>query len=154
MLAWLKPQSCSTVSVQKAYIVVTPAPDTNPLIFYLLITQREKECSVIPRLGLQYKPWGELWISMHPKCDVYMMTSSNGTFSRYWPFFVRGIHRSPVNSPHKGQWRGAFDVFFDLRLNIRLCKQSCGWWFETPSRPLWGHSNGSVAPSSRCTRGR
>ena len=28
------------------------------------------------------------------------------TFSRYWPF-VRGIHRPPVNSPHKGQWRGA-----------------------------------------------
>ena len=26
-------------------------------------------------------------------------------FRRYWPFF-RGIHRSPVNSPHKGQWRG------------------------------------------------
>ena len=25
-------------------------------------------------------------------------------FSRYWPF-VRGIHRSPVNSPHKGQCR-------------------------------------------------
>ena len=24
----------------------------------------------------------------------------------YWPF-VRGIHRPPVNSPHKGQWRGA-----------------------------------------------
>ena len=36
-----------------------------------------------------------------------MMTSSNGKhFPRYWPF-VRGIHRSPVNSPHKGQWRGA-----------------------------------------------
>ena len=27
-------------------------------------------------------------------------------FPRYWPF-VRGIHRSPVDSPHKGQWRGA-----------------------------------------------
>ena len=27
-------------------------------------------------------------------------------FPRYWPF-VRGIHRSPVNSPHKGQWRAA-----------------------------------------------
>ena len=27
-------------------------------------------------------------------------------FPRYWPF-VRGIHRSTVNSPHKGQWRGA-----------------------------------------------
>ena len=31
-------------------------------------------------------------------------------FPRYWPL-VRGIHRSPVNSPHKGQWRGAL-VFF------------------------------------------
>ena len=28
-------------------------------------------------------------------------------FPRYWPF-VREINRSPVNSPHKGQWRGAF----------------------------------------------
>ena len=27
-------------------------------------------------------------------------------FPRYWPF-VRWIHRSPVNSPHKGQWRRA-----------------------------------------------
>ena len=27
-------------------------------------------------------------------------------FPRYWPF-VRGNHRSPVNSPHKGQWREA-----------------------------------------------
>ena len=27
-------------------------------------------------------------------------------FPHYWPF-VRGIHRSQVNSPHKGQWRGA-----------------------------------------------
>ena len=26
-------------------------------------------------------------------------------FPRYWPF-VREIHRSPVSSPHKGQWRG------------------------------------------------
>ena len=26
-------------------------------------------------------------------------------FPRHWPF-VRGIHRSPVNSPHKGDWRG------------------------------------------------
>ena len=25
---------------------------------------------------------------------------------RHWPF-VRWTHRSPVNSPHKGQWRGA-----------------------------------------------
>ena len=35
-----------------------------------------------------------------------MMTSSNGyVFRVIGP--LRGIHRSPVNSPHKGQWRGA-----------------------------------------------
>ena len=32
-------------------------------------------------------------------------------FSRYWPF-VWGIHRSPVNSPHKGPWRGALMFSF------------------------------------------
>ena len=30
-------------------------------------------------------------------------------FPRNWSF-VRGIHRSPVNSPHKGQWRGALMI--------------------------------------------
>ena len=40
-------------------------------------------------------------------------------FPRYWPF-VRGIHRSPVNSPHKGQWRGA--LVFSL-----ICAWINGW---------------------------
>ena len=40
-------------------------------------------------------------------------------FPRYWPF-VRGIHRSPVNSPHKGQWRGA--LIFSL-----ICVWINGW---------------------------
>ena len=40
-------------------------------------------------------------------------------FPRYWPF-VRGIHRSPVNSPHKGQWRGA--LIFSL-----ICLWINGW---------------------------
>ena len=40
-------------------------------------------------------------------------------FPRYWPF-VRGIHRSPVNYPHKGQWRGA--LMFSL-----ICARINGW---------------------------
>ena len=60
-------------------------------------------------------------------------------YPRYW-LFVWGIHRSPVNSPLKGQWR-RLDVFFYLRLNKRLSKQSWGWWFEMPSHPLWRHYN-------------
>ena len=34
-------------------------------------------------------------------------------FPRYWPF-VRGIHRSPVNFPHKRPVTWSFDVFFHL----------------------------------------
>ena len=59
-------------------------------------------------------------------------------FPCYWPF-VRGIHRSPGNSPHRGQWRGA--LIFSLRLNKRLSKPARCRWFETPSRPLWRHCN-------------
>ena len=61
-------------------------------------------------------------------------------FPRYWPF-MWGIHRSPVDSPHKGQWPGALMFFFDLRRNKRLSKQSRRRWFETPSRSLWRHCN-------------
>ena len=60
-------------------------------------------------------------------------------FPRYWPF-VREIHQSPVNSLPKGEWREAL-VFSFICLNKRLNKQSRGWWFETPSRPLWRHCN-------------
>ena len=35
----------------------------------------------------------------------------------------------------------SFCVFFDLRLNKWLNKQSWGWWFETPSCSLWRHCN-------------
>ena len=61
-------------------------------------------------------------------------------FPRHWPF-VWEIHRLPVNSPHKDQWRG--DLVFSLicALNKRLSKQSWGWWFETPTRSLWRHCN-------------
>ena len=55
-----------------------------------------------------------------------------------------GIHRSPMNSPHRCQWRRALMFFFDLLLNKRLCKQSWGWWFETPLRSLWRHCNENV----------
>ena len=51
------------------------------------------------------------------------------------------------NSPVPGEFPAqrpvtrSFDVFFDLRLNKLLSKQSWGWWFETLSRPLWRHCN-------------
>ena len=61
-------------------------------------------------------------------------------FPRYWSF-ERGIHRSPVNFPHKCQWRVTLVFSLICALNKRLSKQSRGWWFETPSRSLWRHCN-------------
>ena len=51
--------------------------------------------------------------------------------------------KSPVPGEFPTQRPGtrSFDVFFDLRLNRRLSKQSWGWWFEMLSRPLWCHCN-------------
>ena len=43
-------------------------------------------------------------------------------FPRNWPF-VQGIHRSPVNSLHKGQWHRALMFSFIWALNKRLSKR-------------------------------
>ena len=68
-------------------------------------------------------------------------------FPRYWPI-VRGIHRSPVNSPHKSQWRRA--LMFSL-----ICAWTNRWVnhreacdFGTPWRGLWRHCN---VPCTLCT---
>ena len=46
----------------------------------------------------------------------------------------------------------SFDVFFYLRLNKRLSKQSWGWWFETPSCPYLRHNNESCSHIQHITR--
>ena len=72
------------------------------------------------------------------------MTSSNGNISH-----VTGlcVGNSPVTGefPSQGPVTRSFDVFFDLRQNTRLCKQSRRRWFDTLSRSLWRHCN--VYPS-------
>ena len=57
-----------------------------------------------------------------------------------WAENVVHYTRSPVNSSHKNQWRGAL-LFLICALNKRLSKQSWGWWFEMPMRSLWPHCN-------------
>ena len=52
-------------------------------------------------------------------------------FPRYWPF-VCGIHRSPVNSPHKDQWRGV--LMFSL-----ICAWINGWVNNRESDNLRRH---------------
>ena len=56
---------------------------------------------------------------------LYMMTSSKWIhFPRYW-LFVRGINRSAVKSPHKGQWRGK------LMISL-ICSWINGWENNQP----------------------
>ena len=51
------------------------------------------------------------------------------------------------NSPVPGEFPAqrpvtrSFDVYFDLRPNKWLSKQSWGWWFETLACSLWRHRN-------------
>ena len=68
------------------------------------------------------------------------MTSSNGNIFRVPGHLCGEFAGYPEFSTQKPVTR-SFYVFFDLRLNKRLSKQSWGWWFETPSRPSWRHCN-------------
>ena len=62
---------------------------------------------------------GDRWIPLTSAGDAHDDVIKWKQFPRNWPF-VRGIHRSPVNSPHKGQWRGA--LMFSL-----ICVRMNDW---------------------------
>ena len=58
---------------------------------------------------------GGRWVNSWIRVSVHHFTSRDDVikwkhFPHYWPF-VQGIQRSSVNSPHKGQWRGAL-IFY------------------------------------------
>ena len=74
------------------------------------------------------------------KINNIMMTSSNGNIFRVTGLCARN---SPVTGelPVQTPVTRSFDIFFDLRLNKRLRKQSWSWWFETISRSLRRHCN-------------
>ena len=56
----------------------------------------------------------------HASLQLVMMTSSKGNIFRVTDPLWWGIHRSPVNSPHKGQWCGA--LMFSL-----ICAWTNDW---------------------------
>ena len=79
---------------------------------------------------------------MHPFTWCHQME----TFSA---LLVLCVGNSPVTGefPAQRPVMRSFDVFFDLRLNKRLSKQSRGWRFGTPSCSLWGHCNELIPPT-------
>ena len=61
-------------------------------------------------------------------------------FPYYWSF-VRGIHRSTVDSPYKGHWRGLWCVLLDISQNKQLDTHWSCRRFETLWCSLWRHRN-------------
>ena len=88
------------------------SPASGRLLNSLLNLQKEKQQISTSQVSL-YHRWSVR--SLHKHDDVIKWKH----FSRNWPF-VWGIHRSPVNSPHKGQWREA--LIFSLN-----CVWTNGW---------------------------
>ena len=66
-----------------------------------------------------YAPFNWVWTTRHLHDDVIKWKH----FPLYWPF-VRGIHQSPANSPHKGQWRGAL-MFYLICAWINAWANNC-----------------------------
>ena len=128
-LQW-RHNGCNRVNSPHKWPVTRKMFPFDDVIMYICVGNLSQHC---------FRQWPRLAPVRYRGNDAGIMLNHDDVikwkhFPHYWPF-VRGIHRSPVNSPNKGQWRGALDVFFDLS------KQSWGWWFETPSDSLWRHCN-------------
>ena len=96
-----------------------------------------------------YQGWRQIWHNDNSRFSVYGGSDTKfsvtitwwrhkmETFPRYWPF-VRKIHVADTGGfPSQRPVARRFDVFFDVRLDKQLSKQSKCRWFETPLWSLW-----------------
>ena len=95
-------------------------------------------------LRLNKRPFLSQWSQCH---ITYPLCTAWSWWRHQMETFSALLTICSWNSPVTGEFptqrpvTRSFNVFFDLRLNKRLSKQSWGWWFETLSRPLWRHCN-------------
>ena len=103
---------------------------TTAVIFHAILT------SYIPAKYTEHQCLrAEMWIHNGARMNVKLiflliMTSCHGNAFRVTDFL--GIHRSPMDSPHKGH-----GVLFLVTVNVLFEKQSSCRWFMT----LWCHCN-------------
>ena len=88
------------------------------------------------------------WIPVlfHCRFDVSVNSWWRHQMETFCPLPALRVGNSPVTGefPSQRPVTQSFDVFFDLRLNKRLSKQSRRQWFEAPSRSLWRNCNSIV----------
>ena len=120
-------KSCTKPSMYALHCQVSVWPWTrSPLIIWAsshmmwapLLRSMRLMCSHFQQLMVLSPTLVWLHDSQYPRY-IYDDVMEWKHFPCYWPF-VRGIHRSPVNSPLKDQWRGA--LMFSL-----ICVWIKGW---------------------------
>ena len=100
--------------------------------------------TAVPLVKVVQSGWWRPWGGATPRTPPTNCTPSARSwwrylwkhYPRYWPF-VRVTGEFPSQRPVTR----SFDVFFHMRLNKRLSKQSSRWQFETPSCSIWRHCN-------------
>ena len=91
--------------------------------------------------------WKTLTKEQFHKCSRYPFVKWFSWWRHQMETFSALLAICAGNSPVPGKFptqrpvTRSFDVYFDLRPNKRLSKQSLSWWFETLSPPLWRHRN-------------
>ena len=117
-----------SVDVQKFVVIMRPELQQNIISIGFEVKKTVSETGF--RVAGAHLIFVHRWIKVKCSHDDIIKWKH---FPRCWPC-VREIHRSPVNSPHKGQWRGALGAL-KFSLIYAWKKHSRRWWFETPSCP-------------------
>ena len=112
--------------------------DCVPQVKYCIIWNKERQMIFVFAVN---SPAGNIY--HYCKCLTTWWRHQMETFSA---LLALCAGNSPVacEFPSQRPVTRSFGVFFDLRLDKRLSKQSWGWWTETPSRSLWLHCDDNL----------
>ena len=101
-----------------------------------------------PRTGKERAPCDGCTIILYQcigpwECDVTVSSWWRHEMETFSALLALCAGNSPVTGefPAQRPMIRSFDIFFNLRLNKRLSKQSLWWWFETPSRSSCSQCN-------------
>ena len=121
------------------------------LFFWLGIQYVSKVWVIMRRRGVSSERRRSSCSSLNQLRNIVSWTLGNKVHRTWWRHQMETFSallalyagNSPIASEFPAQIPVTrnFDVFFDLRLNERLSKQSWGWWSETPPWSLWRQCN-------------
>ena len=95
-----------------------------------------RDCPHVTKLRTcNYK--GKILVTQQSTCAWSWAMTFWKHFPRYWPFVREFTGHRWISRTKASDAEVWCFIFFYLRLDKRLSKQSWGWWFETPSHSLW-----------------